>query len=191
MLTTQQQNKVSQDIPLFFFDNPFAIKLREESSCIFAASPQIIINLLFDPDLPPSDHKRAVPTLPLPPSPDHLHSYFCKFGIRKQPPFFCNITPWIPGILRDKTMDKLMYIPNDVSPILFIKKFGYCLFETINLDLVKVPKVFSQRIRECGYKTLGTIIIFSPMFPTSRVNPKFANFPFWPFPSYFCEFCVC
>ena len=45
------------------------------------------------------------------------------------------------------------------------------LIEATNQNSIKVPKVVKQRIRKRNYKTLGTSVINSPMFPSSLSTP--------------------
>ena len=67
--------------------------------------------------------------------------------------------------------DKLMYIPNILHEIipsvdynLWLKRLHTQLNESMNQDLIKVPKVVkTQQIRKHYYKTLGTSAINSPM----------------------------
>ena len=65
--------------------------------------------------------------------------------------------------------DKFMYIHNDDTqnyPFCRLK-FVVETFESTNKNWLKSPKLLSKRIRKLYYKTLGTIVINSPMSPPS------------------------
>ena len=70
-----------------------------------------------------------------------------------------------------------MYIPNDDKRNylfcrlkLLIKSLDTASLKLVWNNAIKVPKVLSQRIILHHYKTLGTIVIFSPMYPSSLAN---------------------
>ena len=49
----------------------------------------------------------------------------------------------------------------------WLKSLETACLKPTNQYFIKVPKVLSQLQKEQGFKTLGTGIIFSPMFPLS------------------------
>ena len=78
------------------------------------------------------------------------------------------IANFFSGIERDKTMaDDLMYIPNDGT-----QNYPFCRLQL----LVESPQSFQrslQWIRKHYHKTLGTIVIKSPMSPPSPTTILF------------------
>ena len=75
-----------------------------------------------------------------------------------------------------------MYIPNDmykVTPSVDcnqgLKRLDNQLIETTNQNSMKPPKLLSQRIRKCYYKTLGTSIINISVSPPSLSGSKCAD----------------
>ena len=54
-----------------------------------------------------------------------------------------------------------------------MKHFVNQLIEQTNQNVIKVPKVVGQRIRNRYNKTLGTCVINSPMSPSSVIFSKF------------------
>ena len=64
-----------------------------------------------------------------------------------------------------------MYIPNDDK-----QNYPFCRLELVvetNQNLLKSPKLVSQRIRKRYYKILGTSVINSPLSPLYKINMYF------------------
>ena len=91
--------------------------------------------------------------------------------------------------------DKLMNITNNKTsnyPLLYITNSGWnvwtlYLMKKNDQNLLKSPKLISQRIRKCYYKTLGTSVINSPMSPSS-MNSTLASKEWIYYPRYSIRF---
>ncbi len=66
--------------------------------------------------------------------------------------------------------DKLMLIPNDENDSFCRIKLVVKTLELTNQNSPKSPKFLCQRIRKRYYKTLGTIVINSPLSSLSLIT---------------------